>query len=158
MAWPEHRPDPDGHTHHGPGTTEKGDTMSKRARGTSDAVSILHRRFVDGDPEMKEVLEEARLGAKIARRIYELRTEQGLSQAQLAELLGTTAPGVSRLENHEYDGYKLSTLQKLADALGHDLEVRFVPKKTAAPATDARDGKETAPRKRSRLQPVSGGD
>ena len=73
----------------------------------SDAVSILHKRCVNGDPEREASVEEERLNAKIARMIYELRTEAGLSQKEWAELVGTQQPAISRLEDADYEGHSL---------------------------------------------------
>lgn len=105
--------------------------MSGRKR-TTDAVKIVHRRFVAHDPEMQAALEEARLSARIARQIHQLRKERGLTQAQLAALVGTQPSAICRLQDEDYDGYTLSTLQRVAEALGQELEVRFV----AAPAEE----------------------
>jgi transcriptional regulator with XRE-family HTH domain len=44
-------------------------------------------------------LENVRANDEIARRIHELRLAAGLTQAQLAGLMGTTASVISRLEN-----------------------------------------------------------
>lgn len=57
------------------------------------------------------------------------RAEAGLTQAQVAERMGTQAPAVARLENALVTGKhspSVATLQKYAAALGKRLEVRFV--------------------------------
>jgi len=61
--------------------------------------------------------------------ILNARAEAGLTQAQVAERMGTHAPAVARLENALITGKpspSLSTLQKYAAALGKRLEVRLV--------------------------------
>jgi len=61
--------------------------------------------------------------------ILKARTEAGLTQAQVAERMGTKAPAVARLENSLVTGKhspSIATLQKYAAALGKKLEVRFV--------------------------------
>ena len=61
--------------------------------------------------------------------ILNARAEAGLTQAQVAERMGTKAPAVARLENALVTGKhspSLATLQKYAAALGKRLEVRFV--------------------------------
>src|SRR5687767_2923617 len=78
---------------------------------TTDAVEILHRRFIRGKPEMDEALQEARLGSRIARRIYELRTEKGMTQEQLAAATGMKRTAISRLERGDTYGYNVSTLR-----------------------------------------------
>ncbi|MDS1140120.1 helix-turn-helix transcriptional regulator [Pusillimonas sp. SM2304] len=57
------------------------------------------------------------------------RAEAGLTQAQVAERMGTHAPAVARLENSLVTGKhspSVATLQKYAAALGKRLEVRFI--------------------------------
>ena len=71
--------------------------MAKMTRPTSDAVEILHRRFYEGKPSRLKNLEEARANDQIARRICELRTAAGVTQAQLGKLIGTTASVICRL-------------------------------------------------------------
>jgi len=61
--------------------------------------------------------------------ILRARAEAGLTQAQVAERMGTQAPAVARLENALVTGKhspSVATLQKYAAALAKRLEVRFV--------------------------------
>jgi DNA-binding XRE family transcriptional regulator len=55
---------------------------------------------------------------RLTFRITELREKCGLTQAQLADKVGTTQAGISRLENPNYRNYSLTTLEKVAVALG----------------------------------------
>jgi transcriptional regulator with XRE-family HTH domain len=60
--------------------------------------------------------------------ILAARKEAGLTQAQVAERLGTKAPAIARLENALVTGSpspSLATLRKYAAALGKRLEVRL---------------------------------
>jgi len=61
----------------------------------------------------------------IIHSIIERRNQLQISQAQLAKIVGTKQPAISRLENGAYNT-TLSTLFKVADALDLDisLEVR----------------------------------
>lgn len=57
------------------------------------------------------------------------RHAAGLTQAQIAERMGTKAPAVTRLENALASGKhspSLDTLRKYAAAVGKTLEVRLV--------------------------------
>ena len=101
--------------------------VSKKHLTTSDAVEILHRRYVTGRPGQEAALEEARLNAAIAQEIHDLRTKGGLTQKQLAELVGTTNSVISRLEDASYTGHSLKMLQRISAALHYRLQVRFVP-------------------------------
>ncbi len=60
--------------------------------------------------------------------ILAVRKAAGLTQAQVAERMGTKAPAVARLENALITGTpspSLNTLRKYAEALGKKLEVHF---------------------------------
>lgn len=108
--------------------------MRKTRKPTTDAVEILHRRYFEGKPEMMELLEEERANADIAQKIYDLRTNSGVSQRELAELVGTTASVICRLENADYDGHSLAMLHRIAAALGHRVEISFVSHQHSKPA------------------------
>ena len=99
--------------------------MPKKA--TTDAVDILHRRYFDGRPERLAELEEARASAEVARQIHELRTQAGLTQKELAKLVGTSHSVISRLEDDDYQGHSLAMLRRIAAALGRRVEIRFLP-------------------------------
>ena len=99
----------------------------KKRRTTTDAVEILHRRYIAGRPEQEAALESARLNAAIAQELYDLRTEAGLTQKRLAELVGTAHSVISRLEDADYEGHSLRMLQRISAALNRRVEVRFVP-------------------------------
>ncbi len=96
-------------------------------RPTTDAVEILHRRYYKGRPERLADLETARANDHVARKIVALRTQAGLSQRQLARLVGTTASVICRLEDAAYEGHSLAMLNRIAAALNCRVEIRFVP-------------------------------
>mgnify|MGYP000477655568 CR=1 FL=1 len=106
--------------------------MSGKRKSTTDAVEILHRRFFQGRPERLKALEEARADDEVARKIYELRRKAGLTQAQLAKMIGTTASVISRLEDADYEGHSLAMLRRIAAALNRRVEIRFVPVRRSA--------------------------
>ncbi len=98
--------------------------MTKKDK-TRDAVSILHGRYVKDDPERKAALQEERVNAEVARLIFDMRTAAGLSQQQLADLIGTTQSVISRLEDADYEGRSLSVLERIATALNQKLTVEM---------------------------------
>jgi DNA-binding XRE family transcriptional regulator len=106
--------------------------MAKRLRPTRDAVEILHRRYYAGKPGRLKNLEEARANQEIARKICELRTTAGLTQGQLAKLIGTTASVICRLEDADYEGHSLGMLRRIGAALNQRVEIRFVPIRRSA--------------------------
>jgi DNA-binding XRE family transcriptional regulator len=95
--------------------------MAKKS--TSNAVEILRNRYIKNDPDRKASLATERMNAEIARLLYTMRTEAGLTQRQLAELVGTTQSVISRLEDSDYEGHSLSMLNRIAEAMNKKLSV-----------------------------------
>ncbi|MBI4538562.1 MAG: XRE family transcriptional regulator [Gemmatimonadetes bacterium] len=117
--------------------------MARKRNTTSDAVEIMQRRYFEGRPERQAELEEERANAEVARKIYDLRQEAGLTQQELARLIGTTASVISRLEDADYEGHSLSMLRRIAGALQKRVEIRFVSvgKRQASQRRALPDGK-----------------
>lgn len=57
--------------------------------------------------------------------VLKARASSGLTQAQLAERIGTTQSAIARLESGTAKP-SVATLQRYADALGYRVEIRFV--------------------------------
>jgi len=93
---------------------------------TKKALRILDRITGD-DPDLKQMIEEETINAQVARMIYEVRTHTGLTQQELARLVGTKQPVIARLEDADYEGHSLSMLQRIATALNQRLEIHLVP-------------------------------
>jgi ribosome-binding protein aMBF1 (putative translation factor) len=100
-----------------------------RKKTTTDAVEALHKTFIKNDPNRLASIREERGKLDIAGQVFELRTQSGLSQAQLARLVGTTQSVISRLEDADYAGHSLNMLRRIANALHCRVEVRVVPGK-----------------------------
>ena len=65
--------------------------------------------------------------AAIAQDVADRRQELGLSQRQLAELVGTTQSAIARLERGGRPP-RIDTLLRIADALDCDLTVELNPR------------------------------
>jgi transcriptional regulator with XRE-family HTH domain len=89
---------------------------------TSDAIEILNKTVKD-DPEFQKMIIEERLHLKIADLVYETREKAGLTQKQLAILVGTSQPAIARIEDANYKGHSLNVLARIAQVLGYDLEI-----------------------------------
>jgi DNA-binding XRE family transcriptional regulator len=100
---------------------------TRKRKTTSDARQILYRRYYEGKPHRLTALEKEHANAQIARKIYVLRESAGLTQRELAKLVGTTPSVICRLEDANYEGHSLSMLRRIAAALDHRVEIRFVP-------------------------------
>ncbi|RWX51733.1 helix-turn-helix protein [Candidatus Electrothrix marina] len=65
----------------------------------------------------------------LLRELLQARQKAGLSQAEIAERMGTKAPAVTRLESSLSSGKhspSIATLKKYASALGCHLEIKLV--------------------------------
>jgi len=100
-------------------------TTKTKTKKDSDALRILRNRYIKNDHAREASLEGERVNAQVARTIYELRKDAGLSQEGLAELVETTQSVISRLEDADYDGHSLTMLQRIAKALNCRLDVRL---------------------------------
>src|SRR3954467_6484152 len=100
--------------------------MAKEGSRT-DAVEILRRKFVDGDAPRAAEVERERMNAEVAQLIYDRRVAAGLTQKELARLVGTTQSVISRLEDADYEGHSLTMLQRIAAALGHRITIDMAP-------------------------------
>jgi DNA-binding XRE family transcriptional regulator len=74
------------------------------------------------DSKFAQGFEEAYKEFKIGVLLKQAREKAGLTQEQLAKKLRTKKTAISRIENHAQD-IKLSTIQKVAKALGKNLEI-----------------------------------
>ena len=108
--------------------------MAKAIKKTRDGLGILHRRYYAGRPDRLAALKEMRAAEDVARKILQRRTEAGLSQRQLAKLVGTSASVICRLEDADYQGHSLAMLRRIASALQQRVEIRFVPCPKLQPA------------------------
>jgi len=106
-------------------------TELKKPKKTRDAIEILDR-MMGNDSEMRRLVEEARINAVVAQLIYDARNKAGLTQEALAKLVGTKQPVIALLEDADYEGHSLSMLQRIAEALNQQIEIRFKPATKAA--------------------------
>lgn len=99
---------------------------------TADAAEILRRDLIGDDPRAAAEYEQVKADLAVARKIYGLREAAGLTQAQLAQRIGTSRTVISRLEDADYEGHSLAMLSRIAAALDQRVEIRFVPSKRSA--------------------------
>ena len=101
--------------------------MARNRRFQSDTLQFFWDRYIGNDQERIAEYEQAAADVDVAQAIYEMRTQAGLTQRQLAAKLGTTASVVCRLEDAAYEGHSLAILRRIAEVLGKRIEIRFVP-------------------------------
>ena len=83
------------------------------------------RRDLLADEEFRCGYAESFLNTSVAAQIKAIREQRGLTQAELAEKIGSKQAGVSRLENVNYSAWKTETLRKMARALNVRLKITF---------------------------------
>ncbi len=87
----------------------------------SDVERCIKKRK-RSDPRFAGGFEDRYREFEIGVLLRQAREDAGLTQEELARKIRTQKTAISRLENHAED-IKLSTLQKVARALGKDLHV-----------------------------------
>jgi ribosome-binding protein aMBF1 (putative translation factor) len=97
---------------------------------TNDALKII-RKSIDRDPELQEMVRESSVNAQVSLIIYDVRKQAGLTQKQLADLIGTTQSVIARLEDADYEGHSLSMLARIAAALDRKIKIEMLPKEVA---------------------------
>ncbi|MBA3866399.1 MAG: helix-turn-helix transcriptional regulator [Solirubrobacterales bacterium] len=90
--------------------------MSKRVSPVGSAVSD-HIKESLKDPEFRAEYECLGPYEELARIVIARRAALGLTQAELAARMGTTASAVSRIESGQHAA-NAQTLKKLGDAFG----------------------------------------
>ena len=99
-----------------------------------------YSRWTDAKGRRPAPTAETRVGIEqdlaLGQLIYDLRTEAGLSQRELAERMGTTQSVISRLEEGGGARNRIDTLARVATALNRHLVVSF-PENVPAKLKDA---------------------
>lgn len=101
------------------------------------------------DPGFAERFHKAERELDLALGIAFRRQDAGLSQKQLAERVGTTQQQISRLERPGYRG-SLTTLERVADALGLDVEIKLTPRAKKSAGRPARKHAKKSPKATAR--------
>jgi transcriptional regulator with XRE-family HTH domain len=99
-----------------------------------------YSRWDDVRKKRREPSPETRAGVEqdlaLGQLIYDLRTEAGLSQRELAGRMGTTQSVISRLEEAGGARNRIDTLARVATALDRHLILSF-PEKVPSKLKDA---------------------
>lgn len=83
------------------------------------------------DPEFKKEWDNLEPEMEIVRAMIKARTAQNLTQKDLAEKTGINQANISKLENGNMNP-SLKLLKRIADGLGMNLRIEFVPKNSKA--------------------------
>jgi transcriptional regulator with XRE-family HTH domain len=69
----------------------------------------------------------------VALQLVALREARGLTQREVARLVGTSQQQISRMESAKYQGHSLSILRKVVAALGGSVRVIIEPTRNSRP-------------------------
>ncbi len=99
--------------------------MKNKNKNLTSFADHLDKQYGKRGTAKREKYEAEFETFKLGVMLQEMRKEQGLTQAQLAEKCGTTKTYISRIENDASD-IRLSTLMRIIrDGLGGHLKLSF---------------------------------
>lgn len=103
--------------------------MSRTKKPITDAVALMDRWY-GGTPEWDEAVAEEELSLQIGLAVHDLRGSAGLTQKQLAGLIGTSQSVVSRVEHADYEGSALEIFKRVCFALHKKVQVRHTTRQS----------------------------
>ena len=78
------------------------------------------------NPEIKNEYDSLGPEDDLIRQLLRMRLESGLTQDDMAELLGTKKPNISRLESPAFrHSPRLNTVKKYAEVAGFEMMIKF---------------------------------
>jgi ribosome-binding protein aMBF1 (putative translation factor) len=92
---------------------------------TKNALKTIDR-MVGQNKGLRDLIAEETINVRIARMIYDARSQAGLTQKELGKLVGTTQSVIARLEDADYEGHSLNLLNRIASALDKRVDIRFL--------------------------------
>jgi transcriptional regulator with XRE-family HTH domain len=107
------------------------------------------------DKSSKSQEEENKLEIDVAKQIISLRKTLGLSQKELAEKLNTKQSAISRIEKGEQN-ISIGLLEKIADALGVEVNVSLNFTQQNAPTAMNPVGQMNSEQPGGRVNPIEG--
>ena len=81
------------------------------------------------DKEVKKEFDRLEPEFSVIKAVLKARIEKGLTQNELAEKVGTKQSAIARLESGSANP-SIGFLQKVAEALGADLQINFILNKS----------------------------
>lgn len=104
------------------------------ARGTAGGSLDGYLRKQMKDPEFRRAYEARMVVAEVAMAVRRMRSEAGLTQAQLAALIGVKQPMIARVERgSDPRTPRWDVLRRVGLALGKQLVLEFVTSPRVVP-------------------------
>ena len=82
------------------------------------------KRAFEADPELYDEYKALAPEYELIKQIIQARSEQNLTQKELADRVGIKQSNISRLESGQYNP-SLDFLKKIAGGLGKELHIEF---------------------------------
>src|SRR5471030_2061425 len=82
-------------------------------------------------PGFDEAYQASELEYALVEQMLKARTKAGLTQDNVADIMGTTKSAISLLEAGRRHAPSVATLQKYAAAVGCELQIKMVRRKSA---------------------------
>ncbi len=93
--------------------------------GRTKNFAEVIRAKIASSRELAEAIKREAVYSEVAQKVYDLRTQAGLTQQELAEQIGVRHSVIARLEAADHEGHSLKLLVQIAEALGCNLRVEF---------------------------------
>jgi len=107
---------------------------AQKGTGSADFLDETIASRTEANPAFPRLVAAAARRRDLVRELVALRASQGLSQMAVAERMGTSQPVVARLEAGDLDS-RISTLERYADAVGVELEMRLTEREVGGFST-----------------------
>jgi ribosome-binding protein aMBF1 (putative translation factor) len=104
-----------------------------KAKHETSARKILLQDVFEGHPDRMDELAQTRREMALGMKIRRVREEAGLTQQELADMIGTQPSAISRIEDADYDGHSVALLERVAKALDLMLIIDFETKSPPNP-------------------------
>ena len=105
--------------------------MKRRVVSNSFGAWLAHS--LAKDPDLAARVEKRLAEMRIEQDLIALREQRGLTQTQLARLLGVSQPAVAKMEA-QGGNLEIRTLARAAEVLEAHLEIRLVARSSRRPA------------------------
>jgi transcriptional regulator with XRE-family HTH domain len=99
--------------------------------GVTKNLAEAIRRKLASDSDLAAAVDTERFNLNVGSVIHEARISAGLTQQQLADRVGMYQSAIARLEDADYDGHSLKTLERIAVALGKRIEISLAEESIA---------------------------
>ena len=89
-------------------------------------------REIAKDPEARAIYEATKLQIELSLKLKKARLKRKLTQDDVAKMMHTKKPAISRIESGGEDNKhspSLLTIAKFASAIGYELKINLVPLK-----------------------------